>query len=233
MSLEEALAENTAALNRNSDLLERVVAGQEAAIEKLAAGGGSTRKPRGTKTETAPQILLSRKPRETRTTVGRRTRSLPTRRLGRTMPRPAAEASDAAPAGVATIVAGITNEEQMKAYVTGWTGSTEDAAERAKRVELLKGIAGQARRRSEVRRTRPAHGKVVFFIERAKASARRGRRRSRLRLRRRSGAGSGCAESGERLRVAERVGSRGRRPVRQSEALSAPTQPRHSGDRRG
>lgn len=54
MSLEEKLEANTAALNRNSDLLERVVAGQQAAMAQLEGGKAGTGRGRGKKAEEAP-----------------------------------------------------------------------------------------------------------------------------------------------------------------------------------
>jgi hypothetical protein len=58
----------------------------------------------------------------------------------------------------------------MKEYVTGWTGSTEDADERGKRVELLKAIAGKLGVAPKFADLVPHAAKTVFFIERAKAS---------------------------------------------------------------
>lgn len=55
MSLEESIIANTEAVNRNSDLLERVIAGQEAAIAKIEGATGrsaGTRTRATTKTET-------------------------------------------------------------------------------------------------------------------------------------------------------------------------------------
>jgi hypothetical protein len=52
MSLEAALAENSAALNRNSDYLERVIAGQEAALAKL--GDTKPAKPKPATVAAAP-----------------------------------------------------------------------------------------------------------------------------------------------------------------------------------
>jgi hypothetical protein len=80
MSIEQALADNTAALTRNSDLLERVIAGQEAAMEKLNAGGASTRKPRAAK---ADPVVKPNRTRETRLATQPAVR---TRRLGRKVP---------------------------------------------------------------------------------------------------------------------------------------------------
>jgi hypothetical protein len=160
MSLEQALAENTAALTRNSELLERVVAGQEAAIEKLNSAP-STRK-RATKTDTAPAAEATAEDTSGNAT-GAEAEAADTA-SGAGAATPAAE-----PAGVATIVAGITNEEQLKGYVSAWTGSTEDAAERGQRVELLKGMSAKLGVNPKFAELVPHTAKVVFFIERAKA----------------------------------------------------------------
>lgn len=150
MSLEEALAANTAAANRNSDLLEQVVAGQQAAMEKLAAGGTGTRKPRAAKADPA---------------VGEAGNG----ESGDSAPTESPEAGATA-APDTSIAAGITTEDQMKEYVSAWTAGTEDAAERAKRVGLLKGVAEKLGVAPKFAELVPHAAKVVFFIERAKAT---------------------------------------------------------------
>jgi hypothetical protein len=164
MSIEQLLADNTAALTRNSDLLERVIAGQEAAMEKLNAGGASTRKPRGSKATETPADPIA-------AAAGNSTGD-------------AAESADTASGAegataavetvttqtVADIAGGITTEAQMKEYVTGWTGSTEDADERGARVNLLKAIAGKLGVAPKFADLVPHAAKAVFLIERAKAT---------------------------------------------------------------
>lgn len=157
MSLEEKLAENTAAVNRNSDLLERVVAGQEAAMEKLASGG--TGRKRTTKaTETPPAD-----------DAGNAT-SAGAEPAGTESPEAGATAADDGPT-VASIIAAIgTDADKLKEHVSAWTGGTEDQAERAKRVELLKAIAGKFGVAPKFAELIPHLQQTVFLIERAKAS---------------------------------------------------------------
>jgi cytochrome c1 len=161
MSLEQALAENTAALTRNSELLERVVAGQEAAIEKL--NSGTTSRKRTPKADAAPAAEGATAEDTSGNATGAEAEAADTA-SGAGAATPAAE-----PTGVATIVAGITNEEQLKGYVSAWTGSTEDAAERGQRVELLKGMSAKLGVNPKFAELVPHTAKVVFFIERAKA----------------------------------------------------------------
>jgi hypothetical protein len=56
MSLEQALADNTAALNANTEVMKQLLAGREEALEKLTAAAdkpASTRKPRAPKADAA------------------------------------------------------------------------------------------------------------------------------------------------------------------------------------
>jgi hypothetical protein len=161
MSLEEALAENTAATNRNSDLLERVIAGQEAAMEKLASGGTSTRKPRTPKPDSTSAP-------ETSGEAGNASEGSAATESPEAAATPAAEPE--APT-VASIVAAIgTDADKLKEHVTGWTGSTDDADERAKRVQLLKDIAAKFGVAPKFADLIPHLQQTVFLIERAKAS---------------------------------------------------------------
>lgn len=161
MSLEQALAENTAALTRNSELLERVIAGQEAAMEKLNGGSAAPRRTR--KKDETPAAG------QTAADAGNSTETAASADTASAAGDAGTASETEAPVAVASIAAGITDEAGMKAFVTGWTGSTEDAAERAKRVELLKGIAGKLGVAPKFADLVPHASKVVFFIERAKA----------------------------------------------------------------
>lgn len=94
MSIEQLLTENTAALNRNSDLLERVIAGQEAAMAKLE--GAVAAKP----------ASRSRKPKDEDAGnaggEGASTASQEPAATPAVEPAPAADAADAADAPTAT-----------------------------------------------------------------------------------------------------------------------------------
>jgi hypothetical protein len=157
MSLEERLAENTAALNRNSDLLERVVAGQEAAMAKLESNSGSGRKRSTKKDEPAAGDSSGNAGNEPADTGSQEGAAA------------AASEPEVTTQTVADIAQGITSEAQMKEYVSAWTGGTEDQDERAKRVGLLKAIAGKLGVSPNFASLTPHAAKTVFFIERAKA----------------------------------------------------------------
>ena len=152
MSLEEALAANTAATKENSALLERVVAGQEAAMAKLEVSPKTTRKKK--EEPAAPQG-------ESSDSASAGSAATETPAAG------AASASEAT--GVAAIVAGITDADGMKAYVSGFTGATEDQTERARRVHLLKDIAAKCGVEPKFPAILPHAKTVVFLIERDKA----------------------------------------------------------------
>jgi len=158
MSIEQALAETTAALNRNSDLLERVVAGQEAAIAKLEGATKTTRAPRAKK-EDAPAAGESPAAEPADTGSGAESAGN-------------ASEPDAGPSGVAAIVASIgDSKEKIEAYAKAWLDECESGSDgRKERVELLKGIAtklggtGFSGLLLDVKR-------AVFYIERAKTGA--------------------------------------------------------------
>lgn len=155
--IEEALAANTAALNRNSDLLERVIAGQEAAMEKLAGGASTPRKTRASKVADAADAAgnASDASADTGSTA-----------------EGAASVSEQQPetVTVASIVAGIGGDsEKLKAHISGWTGGTEDEAERKNRVGLLKSMAEQFGVKPSFADLVPHAAKAVFFVERARA----------------------------------------------------------------
>lgn len=157
-----------AALDRNSDLLERVVAGQEAAMAALANGGGSTRKPRAAKS--APES----------TTGSADTAADNGGTAGNDTAAPADTGSQAGAAETASdsasgpVIAPILSEigsdaDKLKAHVSAWTGGTEDAGERGKRVQLLKDIAGSLGVAPKFSDLVPHVAKAVFLVERAKA----------------------------------------------------------------
>lgn len=172
-SIETLVAALVAALDRNSSLLERVIAGQEAAMAALASGGtgGAKRTPRAKKddetpagtTEGAGNAAAST---ETSAADSDAAAASPAATTAPTAETPAATA----PVGVAAIVAGIgTDPEKLKAHIMGWTGSTEDAAEKGKRVELLKAIAASFGVAPKFTDLIPHAAKAVFLVERAKA----------------------------------------------------------------
>lgn len=173
MSLEEALAANTAALERNSALLERVVAGQEAAFAKLESGGTTTRR-RSSKATAEPAAADTASDSgdsgNSPSTSGNEAAAADT-----ASPAPAAEtASEAAPAATTPVIQpildGIGNDaDKLKAHIQGWTGGTEDADERAKRVQLLKDIAASLGVAPKFSDLIPVALKAVFLIERARA----------------------------------------------------------------
>lgn len=163
MSLEakiEALVESNtalaAALAANTAILERVVEGQQTAIEKLEGAKASGGRGRTKKTEDAPA----------------EEKKAPTK-------EPAATESGAADAGsasnkspVAATVKKIgTDQEKMKAFVAEWTGETEDQTERESRVGLLKSMAQHfgGKGYSALVASDETAAQAIFYVERAKA----------------------------------------------------------------
>lgn len=131
----------TQALNRVADNQERLIKGQEAAIEKLEGA----------------------KPTSTR---------------GRKAKEPVEEAAPAAAAvepeaPTATFPhLTIKTEDALKAHISAWTGGTEDAAEKAARVQFLKDMAaefGCAPKFSEFAAEPERLKKSVFYVDRKKA----------------------------------------------------------------
>lgn len=144
MSIEAALADLTAAVKANSALLERVVAGQQAAIEKLE-GGAKPASTRGRKPAAEQPKAETPAPAET--------------------PTPA----PAAPAKPATALP--KDADELKAFVSAWTGGTDDADERKARVDFLKAIAqelGVEAKFAALAGAEDGIKKTVFYINRKK-----------------------------------------------------------------
>lgn len=144
----------TAALTRNSDLLERVIAGQEAAIAKLE-GGSAPRTTRSRKAA-AEEVADAGKAAPASTASG---------------DTGAGAAANDAPAAspLKAIIDAITDADTMKAFVQKWTQGTEDADERKKRVDLLKAIAQHLGVETKFDALVPHKAQTVFYIERSKA----------------------------------------------------------------
>lgn len=145
MSLEAALIEHAAALKANTAILERVVAGQGAAMERLENAKPATT--RGAK-KAAEATVVAEPAAKTEEKVAE---------------TPKTEAAPAVP----KIKLG--DGEALKAYVSAWTGSTDDAEERAKRVDLLKAIAAHLGVAPKFGELMGNVREVQFYIERAKA----------------------------------------------------------------
>jgi len=156
-----AIEAQTAALTRNSDLLERVVAGQEAAMAKLEGSPAPAR--RSSRKAAEPAAA------EPAAASG----NADTSSASDTASAAAAgSASEPAATGVGPIVAEIGEDsEKLKAFVGTWTGGTDDQTERARRVQLLKDIAAKLGVPTQFGALIPHLSRVVFYIERDRAGA--------------------------------------------------------------
>lgn len=146
--LRGSVAALTEVVKAQTAISERLLAGQQAAIEKLeaakpASSGTRTRKPKD-----EPQGNAE----------------------------PAATESGAADAKTASeeksFLPDVKDADGLKAHVGAWTGATEDADERAKRVGVLKAMAehfGCAPKFAELAADSDRLKQSLFFIERAKA----------------------------------------------------------------
>lgn len=143
MSIEAALADLTAAVQANSALLERVVAGQQAAMEKLADAKPAT---------------------------GTRTRKAKDEPAAATTEEPKTEAP--APAAAAKLATALPRDaDELKAFVSAWTGGTDDPEERKARVEFLKAIAqelGVEAKFAALAGAEDGIKRTVFYISRKK-----------------------------------------------------------------
>ena len=122
MSIETLITDLIAALNRNSDNQDRLIAGQEAAMAKLEGATATTRKPRATKADAAEPAELAA--------------------AGNSEPEsaPAATEMPAAAADSASDAAVFTPND-LKVVATKWRNSTEDADVHATQNAFLKSIA--------------------------------------------------------------------------------------------
>lgn len=120
--LKTAIAAQTAAITRNSELLERVVAGQSAAIEKIE--GGKTKPAATAKAEPAPAVPTSK--------------MQPAPAKAEPVPAPAAKA-EPIPVEPDPIAGEVTNEDVKDAANTWMGGKTKDerVAASKKLMELL------------------------------------------------------------------------------------------------
>ena len=162
MSLEAEIAELrgtvtalTEVLKQQIAVTERVVAGQAAAIEKLEAAKPSSAGTRTRKQKEEPAAAADE---------------------GKSNDAPADTASGAAAASSASetksFLPDVKDADGLKAHVGAWTGATEDADERAKRVGVLKAMAehfGCAPKFAELAADADRLKQSLFFIERAKA----------------------------------------------------------------
>lgn len=152
MSLEAALAEhtealkaNTAVTQANTAICERLVAGQSAAMEKLAEKQEAARTG---KAPTAAEKKAAEKAAEVAAAAAAKPETTPPVTTGQKVP---------------------TNTEEMKAYISGWTGSTDNADERAARVQFLKDLAKHFGVNPAMSELVPHAKLTVFYIERKKA----------------------------------------------------------------
>lgn len=158
-----AIEAHNAALNRNSDLLERVVAFQEKAIDKLE-GSPTTKTTRSRKAkEEAPPVADGSDAAGNSAGASAGTESAAA----------AATASEQGGGAVADIVAGIgADADNLKKYALAWTAAADaadSAAENKRRVELLRGIADKLGTGLTFAELMPHVTQVVFYIERDKA----------------------------------------------------------------
>ena len=157
MSIETLMADLTAALNKNSDHLARVILGQEAAMAKLEGSApAATRKPRAKKDDEPATGAADTGNSDAAPTAAPTTAST-------------AEASPAA----AEPAAKVFTQDDLKAVAMEWRGSTEDEAARKKQNELFLAIAAHL---GVAKMTGPEGPQAsddikqaVFFIRRAMA----------------------------------------------------------------
>ncbi|MBH0113214.1 hypothetical protein I5E68_09675 [Novosphingobium sp. YJ-S2-02] len=170
--IEELLKSNSAleaALAANTAILERVVEGQQTAIEKLEgakASGGRGR----SRTKPAEDKPAEDKPAEDK----------PANEAKKDKPAEAAStargADDAGAAASSSPVAAIakkigTDVDKMKQFIADWTGETDDKEEREARVDLLKGMAQHfgGKGYSALVTSAETASQAIFFVERARA----------------------------------------------------------------
>lgn len=131
----------TTALNRVADNQDRLLAGQQNAIEKIEAG--------------KPATTRTRKPKEK-----------PAAAEAEEKPA-AAEAVVETPAAFFTVPATV---DAFKEYVGAWTGEVDkESPERAKRVDLLRAIASNFGVGAKFPELFPHVKEAVWYIERSKA----------------------------------------------------------------
>ena len=156
MSIEERVDALISALNANTAILERVVAGQEKAIEKLEGKSpAKTTRGRPKKDETPEPEAEEKAPEPKKAEE----------------PAPT-ESGDTDAADVTSEVKKIgTDVEKMKAYIADWTAEADDADERAARVDMLKKMAAHfgGKGYGALVTDKDTALKTVFFVERAKA----------------------------------------------------------------
>lgn len=137
--MDELINRLIAAFDKNTAILERVVAGQEAALAKLDGAKAPT--------------------------TTRKKKDEPAAGNG----EPAATESPAVAATTAYKAPVIADADALKAHISAWTGGTEDTAERQRRVDLLKAIAAKFGVAPKFGELLPHASKAVFLVDRAKA----------------------------------------------------------------
>lgn len=153
MSIEQIIADNTAALNRNSDLMERVIACQEAAIAKL---------------EGAPAAKRTRARKEEAPAGNGSPGSAATESAGDGASG-ASEVTEPPAASQSAAEQAAKSVESLTAYLKSWTSSAPDDAEKNKRVDLLKAVAEKNGVAPGFSTIFPHAKELVFFVERYKA----------------------------------------------------------------
>lgn len=147
MSIEAALAELTSALNKNTEHLARVIAGQEAAMAKLEGTTGTTTRRTRKAADEAPAAPAAEKP----------------------AAEPAAEKTPEP----ATPAAQTFTQDDLKAVAMEWRNSTTDEAARKKQNELFVAIAAHLGVSKMTGPEGPQDSdqikQAVFFIRRAMA----------------------------------------------------------------
>jgi hypothetical protein len=139
----------TAALGRVADNQERLLAGQQAAIDKLEGGKPATTRSR----KTADPVVAETA--KTEAVVE---------------PKPETVVTET-PKPVSFLPAGVTDADTLKAYVSEWTGAVT-GDDKVKRVDLLKAIAqhlGVEPKFAPLSADAAKLKQALFFIERSKA----------------------------------------------------------------
>jgi len=143
-----SIAALTAALTRVGDNQERLLAGQQAAIEKIEAGKPTTTRARKT---ADPVVAAAAEP-------------------AAVVEKPADPAPVVAETSKSFLPADVTDAASLEIYVKAWTGAVT-GDDKVKRVDLLKAIAnhfGVAPKFGPLAETKDRLTQTLFFIERSK-----------------------------------------------------------------
>ncbi len=140
-ALFEGMTALTTSLNRVAENQERLLAGQQAALDKIEGGKATTTRTRRTKADDAAEQT------------------------------PAAEQVQPEPEPVKSFLPDVTDEASLKAYVSAWTGAVEgaDRAKRVELLKAISAHFGVEPKFAPLSADAARLKQVLFFIERSKA----------------------------------------------------------------